>query len=73
MSFLPQGTVYGTLLNFRRAYDTYAAQMAQPPYKAPPNAPVLYVKPANTWTPHGRAIALPAGADEVWVGARLRW
>ena len=71
MSFLPQGSVYGTLLNFRREYDVLAEQMNAPPYKAPPNAPVLYVKPANTWTPHGRAIALPAGSDEVWIGATI--
>ena len=71
MSFLPQGTVYGTLLNFRREYDALAEQMDAPPYKAPPNAPVLYIKPANTWTPHGRAIVLPAGADEVWIGATI--
>ena len=35
----PTGTVYGTLLNFRREFDLLAPQMALPPYKAPPIAP----------------------------------
>ena len=39
--YLPTGTVYGTLLNFRAEFDALAPQMAQPPYKAPPKAPVL--------------------------------
>lgn len=71
MSFLPTGTVYGTLLNFRRERDALGDRMSAPPHDAPPNAPVLYIKPANTWTPHGRAIALPADAREVWVGATI--
>jgi 5-oxopent-3-ene-1,2,5-tricarboxylate decarboxylase/2-hydroxyhepta-2,4-diene-1,7-dioate isomerase len=49
---MPAGTVYGTLLNFRAEVDAlWAPQMNEPPYKAPPQAPVLYVKTANTWTP----------------------
>lgn len=71
MQFLPFGTVYGTLLNFRSELDLLGAQMHQPPYKAPPVAPVLYVKTANTWTAHGRPIALPARVPEVEVGATI--
>jgi homoprotocatechuate degradation regulator HpaR len=71
MQFLPFGTVYGTLLNFRGELDLLGAQMHQPPYKAPPVAPVLYVKTANTWTAHGRPIALPARVPEVEVGATI--
>jgi len=69
--FLPTGTVYGTLLNFRAEVDALAPQMTQPPYKAPPKAPVLYVKTANTWSPHGSAIAVPADVPEVEVGASI--
>ncbi|MEO8248712.1 MAG: fumarylacetoacetate hydrolase family protein [Burkholderiales bacterium] len=36
-----------------------------------PIAPVLYVKPANTWTAHGGAVVVPAGAAELWVGATI--
>lgn len=71
MSFLPRGTVYGTLLNFRRERDALGERMSAPPYNAPPAAPALYVKPANTWTAHGRPIALPAAAREVWVFATI--
>jgi len=69
--FLPAGTVYGTLLNFRAEAEALAPQMTQPPYKAPPKAPVLYVKTANTWSPHGSAITVPAGVPEVEIGASV--
>ena len=69
--YLPTGTVYGTLLNFRDEFDALAPQMAQAPYKAPPKAPVLYVKTANTWSPHGSAIAVPASVPEVEIGASI--
>lgn len=71
MSYLPTGTVYGVLLNFRAEFDALAPQMSQPPYKAPPKAPVLYVKTANTWSPHGSAITVPAQVAEVEVGATI--
>ena len=71
MSFLPTGTVYGVLLNFRAEVEVLAPQMTQPPYKAPPQAPVLYVKTANTWSPHGSAIVVPTRIPEVEVGATI--
>ena len=71
MPFLPFGTVYGTLLNFRGEVAALAAQMDQPPYKAPPRAPVLYIKTANTWSAHGRNIPVPAHVPEVEVGASI--
>ena len=70
-NYLPAGTVYGTLLNFRAELKALAPQMTQPPYKAPPQAPVLYVKTANTWSPHGSSIAVPANVPEVEVGASV--
>lgn len=70
-AFLPAGTVYGTLLNFRGERDFLAAQMDQPPYKAPPQAPVLYVKTANTWSANGADVMLPAGVPQVEVGASV--
>lgn len=71
MSFMPSGTVYGTLLTFSAEVEALAPQMNQPPYKAPPKAPVLYVKTANTWSVHGTAIAVPARVPEVEVGATI--
>jgi 5-oxopent-3-ene-1,2,5-tricarboxylate decarboxylase/2-hydroxyhepta-2,4-diene-1,7-dioate isomerase len=71
MSFLPSGTVYGTLLNFRGELAALAPQMDQPPYKAPPKAPVLYIKPANTWSANGAAIPVPARVAQVEIGATI--
>ena len=62
MSYLPTGTVYGVLLNFRAEVEALASQMDQPPYKAPPKAPVLYVKTANTWTPSAGTGTAPPSA-----------
>jgi 5-oxopent-3-ene-1,2,5-tricarboxylate decarboxylase / 2-hydroxyhepta-2,4-diene-1,7-dioate isomerase len=64
-------TVYGTLLNFRSELETLGAQVNEPPYGAPPKAPVLYIKPANTWSRNGAAIALPARVAKVEVGATI--
>jgi 5-oxopent-3-ene-1,2,5-tricarboxylate decarboxylase/2-hydroxyhepta-2,4-diene-1,7-dioate isomerase len=69
--YLPRGTVYGTLLNFRAEVQALAPQMDQPPYKAPPKAPVLYVKTANTWSPSGAEIPVPARVAQVETGATV--
>jgi 5-oxopent-3-ene-1,2,5-tricarboxylate decarboxylase / 2-hydroxyhepta-2,4-diene-1,7-dioate isomerase len=71
MSFLAMGTVYGTLLNFRAEFDAWAPQMSAAPYKAAPVAPVLYIKPANTWSADGADIVVPEGVAEVEVGATI--
>ena len=66
----PQGTVYGPLLNFRREWDLWAPRMTQDPYKAAPQAPVLFVKSANTFNPSGELV-LQDGIAEVDIGATL--
>ncbi len=71
LPWLPDGTVYGTLLNFCRERDLWAARALESPYKAPPQAPVLTIKTANTFSPHGAAVALPPGVEAVQVGASL--
>ena len=68
--WMPEGTVYGALLNFRREHALWAPRMSEAPYKAPPQAPVLYIKTANTFTSAGHSIALPAG-QPVAVAATL--
>lgn len=65
------GTVYGVLLNSQAEWSAWATQMDGPPYQAAPQAPVLYIKSANTWSANGAAIAVPARAPEVEVGASL--
>ena len=71
MSLVKRGTVYGTLMNFRGELDALGDKMNEPPYKAPPKAPVLYIKPANTWTENGGAIPLPPHVPEVEIGATV--
>lgn len=68
---IERGTVYGTLMNFRGEHEALASRMHAPPYAAPPKAPVLYLKPANTWSENGAAIALPSGVAEVEIGATV--
>lgn len=68
---LAAGTVYGVLLNAQEEWNAWAARMSEPPYKAPPRAPVLYIKTANTWSACGAAIAVPPLTPEVEIGASL--
>jgi 5-oxopent-3-ene-1,2,5-tricarboxylate decarboxylase/2-hydroxyhepta-2,4-diene-1,7-dioate isomerase len=63
--------MYGTLLNFRREWDLWSERMTQDPHKAPPKAPVLYVKTANTFCPAGQDLLLQDGVSEVDIGATL--
>lgn len=65
------GTVYGTLLNHRSALAEIDEAAAQAPYKAPPNAPVLYIKPRNTLASHGQAVVVPEDASELEIGGCL--
>ena len=65
------GTVYGTLLNFRGEVKAWGPKMNDAPYKAPPRAPVLYIKPANTWSANGTSIGIPLDAAQVEVGATV--
>lgn len=66
-----RGTVYGTLLNHHDALAALGAAVHEPPYKAPPKAPVLYIKPRNTWIGPGDAIVVPVGVDALEIGATL--
>jgi 5-oxopent-3-ene-1,2,5-tricarboxylate decarboxylase/2-hydroxyhepta-2,4-diene-1,7-dioate isomerase len=65
------GTVYGVLMNFRSEWEALGEVMNEPPYKAPPKAPVLYIKPANTWSEPGARIEVPARIAEVEIGATI--
>ena len=64
------GAVYGTLLNDRAALEALGDAMNTPPYKAPPRAPILYLKPRNTLAGHGARVSVP-DAQGVQVGASL--
>ena len=66
-----RGTVYGTLLNHPSALAALGEQVHAAPYKAPPKAPVLYIKPRNTWAEPGAAVVVPADVPELEMGATL--
>jgi 5-oxopent-3-ene-1,2,5-tricarboxylate decarboxylase / 2-hydroxyhepta-2,4-diene-1,7-dioate isomerase len=65
------GTVLGVLMNHRPALAALGEAVHRPPYQAPPRAPVLYVKPRNTWLASGGAVPVPADAPELELGACL--
>ncbi|MFG6149301.1 fumarylacetoacetate hydrolase family protein [Halobacillus sp. B23F22_1] len=65
------GTVYGTLLNDRKVLEAMGNQLNEAPYKQPPQAPVLYIKPMNTLAGHQSVVELPGDAAELQVGASI--
>jgi 5-oxopent-3-ene-1,2,5-tricarboxylate decarboxylase/2-hydroxyhepta-2,4-diene-1,7-dioate isomerase len=65
------GTVYGTLLNDRAALEALGDAIDAPPYKAPPKAPVLYIKPRNTLAGHRAQVSIPDSIQSVQVGGSL--
>ncbi len=65
------GVVYGALLNHRSALAQIGDAANHPPYKAPPVAPVLYIKPRNTLALSGDVVRIPVGTTELEVGACL--
>jgi 5-oxopent-3-ene-1,2,5-tricarboxylate decarboxylase/2-hydroxyhepta-2,4-diene-1,7-dioate isomerase len=65
------GTVYGVLLNHRDALAALGEAASRPPHKAPPKAPVLYLKPRNTLVAPGAPIRIDDPAGELEVGAAL--
>lgn len=65
------GTVYGVALNTRAERASLAKAFEQPPYKAPPQAPVLFLKPPNTYARHGADVVVPKGVEALEVRAAL--
>ncbi|MBM7646122.1 5-oxopent-3-ene-1,2,5-tricarboxylate decarboxylase/2-hydroxyhepta-2,4-diene-1,7-dioate isomerase [Scopulibacillus daqui] len=65
------GTIYGTALNYKGALAALGESVNEPPYQAPPKAPILYIKPANTIISCGMPIPLPEDITEVEIGAAL--
>lgn len=65
------GVVYGTLLNHKAAIASLGDTVDQPPYKAAPKAPVLYVKPRNTLRASGGEMSVPHSTECIQIGASL--
>ena len=64
-----RGAVYGVLMNYRGAVE--ALNTVGGESSVPPRAPLLFVKPANTWIAYGDAIPLPEDLEYVEAGAAL--
>jgi 5-oxopent-3-ene-1,2,5-tricarboxylate decarboxylase/2-hydroxyhepta-2,4-diene-1,7-dioate isomerase len=64
-----RGAVYGVLMNYRGALDAFMAVGVGS--FVPPKAPVLFVKPANTWIAYGDAIPIPRDVECIETGAAL--
>lgn len=65
------GVVYGALLNHRDTIAELADAAHRPPYKQPPIAPVLQIKPRNCLVGSNATVLLPADAPEIELGASL--
>lgn len=65
------GTVYGTLLNYQGSLAKMGDALNEDPYKAPPKAPILYIKPINTLLGHKGEIPMPSDAEELVIGASI--
>lgn len=70
-SGLPSGTVYGALLNDQATIERLTPAFSEPPYKAPPVAPVLYIKSRNTVVAAGAVVPVPSEPGVVRVDATV--
>ena len=66
-----RNTVYGAALNYRSTLAALGDALTAKPYGAPPKAPVLYIKPANTWIGDDDPVPVPADASAVQAGVTL--
>lgn len=65
------GVVVGALLNDPAELRALGPAAHEPPHKAPPQAPVLEVKPRQTLAGDGAVVRVPAGEAALQVGASL--
>lgn len=64
MALAVDRAVYGAALNFRGALERLVDQ-------PPPVAPVLYIRPRNTWSGDGAPIRIPAGVPRLKMAGTL--
>ncbi len=62
-------TVYGSLTHHRAELQALGDAVHESPHNAPPVAPVLYIKPANTFSAFGQTLHLPAGPAQLQARA----
>ena len=63
--------VYVADLNFTDTLAALGPALTREPYKAPPRAPVLHIKPENTWAASGSDIVCPLGVDALRMGGSI--
>jgi 5-oxopent-3-ene-1,2,5-tricarboxylate decarboxylase/2-hydroxyhepta-2,4-diene-1,7-dioate isomerase len=63
--------VYGIALDVDDPFGAPSDLFTMPPYNTAPTAPVLFIKPRNTFLAHGGTTRLPSGLLEVEVSAAL--
>ncbi len=62
-------TVYGSLMHHGAELQALGEAMHQAPYNKPPQASVLYIKPANTFSVFGAVLHLPASQTQILARA----
>lgn len=65
------GTAYAVALNDRAEREALAEAFDHPPYKAPPVAPVVAIKPRNCFSVGGAAIPCPPDLDALQIAPTL--
>jgi 5-oxopent-3-ene-1,2,5-tricarboxylate decarboxylase / 2-hydroxyhepta-2,4-diene-1,7-dioate isomerase len=65
------GTIYGAILNDREQHKLLADAFREPPYKAPPRRPVLYIKTRNCLVTDEGCVRLPPDLIRVEAAATL--
>ncbi len=67
----PSRSVIGVALNFRETIARLAPTFNTPPYEAPPEAPILYLKTPNTWIAPGDPIPCPMDVPRLKMAGTL--
>lgn len=65
------GTVYGTLFNHLSLSALLGDAVNRSPYQGAPKAPVLFIKPRNTFAGSGDPVVIPDGVPELEAAASL--
>ncbi len=63
--------VYGVALNFRAELVRLGDQLHRDPYKNPPAAPILYLRPRNTWNVSAAPVRIPANVPALKMAGTL--
>lgn len=66
-----EGTIYGTMFNYKEQLEQLKDTFLNKPYNEPPKRPVLYIKPRNTVNAHMQEITIPQEVDQVGINGTL--